>query len=354
MNKYIFGCLFLLASGFLYANEKDWPKPHPGSAMNLLAFDKQQEMFDMKEKAKEAKTDPGVLSKALKLLGYTTSKSQEKFALQIKSDSGLDQDPDYKELTVDAFNFLLYEDRSRNLLVLSASEDLTNTGYYYYFYRKNGENYDLLTPKPVDIDAKYCRSFPEQYSFEGKDYVSLVSNSGGSGVLECYGNLYEVDGNTIHNVLHYAFYDEIDPSAAFFYQNSTSGPITIFSRGSLKTFQKPLTISFGLDEGGELFKKTYTLNYDWNSSRQTFVLNPVSSEVPFKFKKEVDLYGPLPEEVFKRYYDDLAHIAQSGSAGQKQALRNFIKNFYMDNLNDSKELKSLKRLLKINTENGTQ
>lgn len=346
MNKYIFGSLFLFMPGLLHPN--DCPQPHTGSTMKLLVTN--SDMIVAKEEAAKEGKNAVVLSEVLKRLGYTTKESQEKFASQIKADTGLDKNPDYQNMAVDAFDLSLYGDTSltSNLFILMVGDSF-DSEYYYYFFQKNGNNYSLIKKDPIESYSKYCGSFPDNYSYEGKDYVVLVGSGGGTGVLICDAELYEVSKNSVSKILEYTFSGHSFPWRLD--EEFAAGPITIFSNSFGKTLQMPFKVSFCVyGEGNpqpqiELFSKTYTLNYDWSFFHQSYVLNVASSGITFNVEKDADLYGLASTVVFKRYYDELNNIAQNGNPAQKQWLRDFLADDEMNSLKNTADVKRLESFL---------
>jgi hypothetical protein len=289
MNKYYALCFFLLFFDVVHA--VDCPQPHPSAAMTLLVSDKQTAMIDLKAKAGEKGKDQGVLSEVLKRLGYTTKESQEKFALEMKSAVGLDKNQDFNNMTVDCFDLFLYScpNPDRNLFVLFANATDAQEGLFYFF-RKKGERYTLITKKPVDGYSKYCDSFPEYYSFGGNDYISMVGCGGGTGVMVCSAEVYEVGNLSVKKILEYTFSGDNaanrDDDFNEFYQ---SGPISFLPGLLNPKIQVPFTFTFSTytrtDSAPQtftqvdLFKKSYLLNYNWSLFNQTYVLNPSSSGI---------------------------------------------------------------------------
>ena len=354
MNKYNVMFLFFLFINVV--NAGNCPQPHANSAMVLLVEDKESEMFDLKEKATQKGSDPGLLSKALKYLGYTTGKSQEEFALQVKSDAGLDKDPDLNNMTVDAFDYSLYagQPQNHNLIILRAKEPSASDNFFY-FYRKNAKGYAPVTRTPIDIYSKYCDSFPEYVSFNERDYIILEGSGGGTGVLESSAELYEVGKGSVQKVLSFPSSGDFYPSGSeTFDEDFLAGPISFLAGGFTKTLQIPFTITFSAPERDgsprpisqlELFKKNYLLKYDWSFLKQAFVFNPSSSDIPFTIEKEEDLYSLDPLSFFKRFNLELKSIAKQGDLGRKDWLRGFLKSDELKPLNDTEEMKQMKELL---------
>ena len=321
--------------------------------MTLIVSD--TDMFDKKQKAIEKKQDPGALSGALNFLGYATKESQEKFGNIFKSDSGFDKEEDFNDLTVEYLNFFLYGKASQknDLLILCAKES-THYEEFYYFFRKNEGVYKQVTQKPIEIYSKYCDSPPEYYSFDSRDYVSLMDSGGGTGVLVNTAELYEVGKGRTKQVLEYTLSGH-NYTQEKIGEKYSAGPISYLVKGFTKTIQMPITFSFNAperkDESArtipefELLKQTYLLNYDWSLLNQAFVFNPASSNVPFTIKNEEDLFSLTYENFFHRYYAELKILAQNGNSGQKNWLVAFLKDDELVPLEGSEEMKNLKTLL---------
>jgi hypothetical protein len=356
-TRFALGILAFIAP-FLSPNLfADCPQPNPPSAMTLLVTDKESDMFDAKEKAANAGKAPGLLSQALKRLGYTTVKDQEKFALEVKKDSGLDQEPDFKDKTVEAFDYSLYAPPSGNLdfLVLCARAP-SFPNYDYYFFRKKGGSYALITRKPVENYSKYCDSYLEYYSFEGKDYVSTVGSGGGTGFLACDAQMYEVGKGSVSKVLDYTASGDCYPSNNIkFTEDFSVGPVSFVRQGLQKSVRIPFTITFCSPARSDaasheipallLFKKTYFMKYNWSLLQQAFVLDPAASGFPAGVSGEGDLFGMDFSEFLQRYPSELEALAQKGDANRKNWLRDFLNDEELKSQEGSAEMKRLKALL---------
>ena len=223
--------IFAMLSISIPTQARDCREPHLGSAMAFLVSDKESDLIEAKEKETKIKLNLEPLSKVLKYLGFITSESQEKFSQKLKSDTGWTKDDDNAEdqkMTVEAYDYYLFggESEKQNLLVLRIQASSFGD-YFFYVFRREGASYAIVDQTPIDIYSKYCEPVPEYYFLNGRNYISTMGAGGGTGVLECGGELDEIGKGKVKKVLDYPYSGDWYPGGNISFDvDYASGPIT--------------------------------------------------------------------------------------------------------------------------------
>lgn len=353
IQKFAISFFFLTSLAFAI----DCPQPIKNSSVTLLIEDSSIKMNETKQQALEKGQEFGVLSMALKRLGYKTKESQEKFAQIVKSNYGFDKNSDLKNWDLEDFDYSLYSIKSIDQKwMLLKVHSIGEWEYFYYFFIKKGDGYTPVVSKPIQVFSKYCDSFPEFYSYQGHDFFSLTDCGGGTGGSIFGSEVYEVKPGFIKKVLEYDLFGKYAslPDAPFD-TDFVSGPITFMTKGEEININMSFTVSFRAERtedspsdkkyGFVLFKKTFHLNYAWDKEKQIFELNRTTDENESNVKADEGLFDLSNTGFFKLYYPELLTLAQNGRFDQKNWLQDFLKSEELKPLDGSDQMNKIYKFL---------